>query len=564
MTLFYARLAGRIRTGGTRVRICPSRSPRTESWTHSPPSSRPGSTAGPAAAARRSRATHGPTRTRPRPRPRASGRACAAGPTANPNRAGSTRPSSCAAPCATSSTARSTARTEDELAGAARRERAPLAPPVRDARRRDPEPRSRARRRAHFARRLLDDTDLSIADVGYAAGIQQRAPDEPGDEGSVPLHAAGAAGPAPRARSLRRRRRPRAPRPVPRRRSPGTRCSRSSRRARSPASKPSTSTRASTAARSSSSGEPGVIEVWNEPARDALRLRVHLPDFDGLVHLVGGVRRLFDLDADPAVIDAALARDRLLRPLVRARRGLRVPGAIDPFEVGVRAVLGQQVSVAGATRLAGRRRRGARPRRCPASSALGLTHLFPDAATTSTATDLAEIGLPQGAGPRRQRRSRPRSRRATSTLDAGRGLDDTVARAPGAARLRRLDRAVRRDARAAASATRSRPPTSVCAGSSATTRPSGPRRGGRGGRTAPFTCGSRKPRGDENRRCVFPGQTGYSSLRSGRGSGTIRDRLWPGSVRRPLPSAVPKPRGTTSPVAGVCQGARPASPSGRY
>ena len=101
-------------------------------------------------------------------------------------------------------------------------------------------------------------------------------------------------------------------------------------------------------------GEPGVVEVWDEPERDALRVRVHLPAVDGLVHLITNLRRLFDLDADPTVIDAALARDKTLRPLVRARRGIRVPGSIDPFEVSVRAVLGQQVSVRGATTLAGR------------------------------------------------------------------------------------------------------------------------------------------------------------------------------------------------------------------
>jgi AraC family transcriptional regulator of adaptative response / DNA-3-methyladenine glycosylase II len=138
-------------------------------------------------------------------------------------------------------------------------------------------------------------------------------------------------------------------------------------------------------------GAPGVIEVWDEPEREALRLRVHLPEFDGLVHLLASVRRLFDLDAEPTVIDAALARDRTLRPLVRARRGIRVPGAIDPFEVSVRAVLGQQVSVRGATRLAGRLvERYGTP--VPGIGALGLTHLFPDAATLAEA-DLTEVGL---------------------------------------------------------------------------------------------------------------------------------------------------------------------------
>jgi AraC family transcriptional regulator, regulatory protein of adaptative response / DNA-3-methyladenine glycosylase II len=138
-------------------------------------------------------------------------------------------------------------------------------------------------------------------------------------------------------------------------------------------------------------GAPGVIEVWDEPERSALRLRVHLPAFDGLVHLLASIRRLFDLDADPTVIDTALARDRTLRPLVRARRGVRVPGAIDPFEVSVRAVLGQQVSVGAATTLAGRLvERHGRP--VPGVGSLGLTHLFPDAATLARA-DLTDVGL---------------------------------------------------------------------------------------------------------------------------------------------------------------------------
>jgi AraC family transcriptional regulator of adaptative response / DNA-3-methyladenine glycosylase II len=137
---------------------------------------------------------------------------------------------------------------------------------------------------------------------------------------------------------------------------------------------------------------PGVIEVWDDPDDAALRLRAHLPDYGGLVHLVGGVRRLFDLDADPVVIDTALARDRRLRPLVRARRGLRVPGALDPFELGVRAILGQQVSVAGATTLAGRLV-DAHGRRVPGVAALGLTHLFPTPSRLARA-DLSAVGLP--------------------------------------------------------------------------------------------------------------------------------------------------------------------------
>lgn len=66
------------------------------------------------------------------------------------------------------------------------------------------------------------------------------------------------------------------------------------------------------------------------------------------------VRRLFDLDADPVAIDAALSRHRGLDALVRAVPGRRAPASVDPFETAVRAVVGQQVSVAGARTVAGR------------------------------------------------------------------------------------------------------------------------------------------------------------------------------------------------------------------
>jgi len=170
-------------------------------------------------------------------------------------------------------------------------------------------------------------------------------------------------------------------------------------------------------------GAPGVIEVWDVPREQALRLRVHLPAIDGLVHLVTGVRRLFDLDADPRVIDRRLSRDERLRPLVRAHRGLRVPGALDPFELGVRAILGQQVSVGRATALAGalvaqlgKPVRGIAP--------LGLTHQFPSPRTVARA-DLTSLGLPAA------RRDAVRGfasamARGDLVLDRGAGLEETV------------------------------------------------------------------------------------------------------------------------------------------
>src|SRR5436189_514635 len=65
-------------------------------------------------------------------------------------------------------------------------------------------------------------------------------------------------------------------------------------------------------------------------------------------------RRLFDVDADPRLIRAAFAKDKLLAPRLRKRPGVRVPGAWDPFELAVRAIVGQQVSVAGARTILGR------------------------------------------------------------------------------------------------------------------------------------------------------------------------------------------------------------------
>ncbi len=86
----------------------------------------------------------------------------------------------------------------------------------------------------------------------------------------------------------------------------------------------------------------------------ALDLRVSDSLAPALMPLLAAVRRLLDLDAEPAAIAAALSRDERLAPSVRARPGLRVPGAVDGFELAVRAVLGQQVSVRAATTLAGR------------------------------------------------------------------------------------------------------------------------------------------------------------------------------------------------------------------
>jgi AraC family transcriptional regulator of adaptative response / DNA-3-methyladenine glycosylase II len=91
-------------------------------------------------------------------------------------------------------------------------------------------------------------------------------------------------------------------------------------------------------------GLTGALEVWRDG--DQLIARFHLPRWEGLIHHVARVRRLFDLDHDPTAASAALGDDPVLAPWPT---GLRVPGCWDPFEAGVRAIVGQQVSVVSAT-----------------------------------------------------------------------------------------------------------------------------------------------------------------------------------------------------------------------
>ncbi len=137
---------------------------------------------------------------------------------------------------------------------------------------------------------------------------------------------------------------------------------------------------------------PGWMRVSAWPGRaNALRLELHGAPPSDLPATVARVRRLFDLDADPHAVGSALAADPRLRPLLRRHPGLRVPGAWDGFELALRAVLGQQVSVAAARTLALRlaQRHGA-PLAAPLAA--GLTHHFPHAAALADA-DLGAIGL---------------------------------------------------------------------------------------------------------------------------------------------------------------------------
>jgi AraC family transcriptional regulator of adaptative response / DNA-3-methyladenine glycosylase II len=134
----------------------------------------------------------------------------------------------------------------------------------------------------------------------------------------------------------------------------------------------------------------GVMELEATDDGDTILLRLYLDDLDSLGELVASARSLFDLDADPAVITEVLAADPSLKPMVLRHPGLRVPGAVDGFEMAVRAVLGQQVSVRQATTLAGRLvERFGKP--MPHLNH-GLTHAFPTPDRIASA-DLSGMGL---------------------------------------------------------------------------------------------------------------------------------------------------------------------------
>lgn len=140
------------------------------------------------------------------------------------------------------------------------------------------------------------------------------------------------------------------------------------------------------------------ISVRPIDGEHALELRLGGVPPATVMPVVTGARRMFDLSADPSAIAAALARDALLGPLLRARPGLRIAGAWDPFECAVRAILGQQVTVAAGRTLAIRLvSRLGRP--VPArSDDEGLTHLFPSAQAIADG-DLDHLGImPARAG----------------------------------------------------------------------------------------------------------------------------------------------------------------------
>ncbi|HRW38560.1 MAG TPA: Ada metal-binding domain-containing protein [Aquihabitans sp.] len=262
-------------------------------------------------------------------------------------------------------------------------------------------------RRAHTARLLIETTSLPFTDVAFAAGFssirqfndtirevfganpstlrRDRASTSRGRGGPSPAAAAPTPSPAPAPLALRLA-------------------------ARTPfAGVPLLSFLGERAVRGVESFDLDgtyrrVLDLPRGPALVALRARsdhvaaeLHLTDLRDLGPAVARCRRVLDLDADPVAIDEALALDPALAPLVASVPGRRSPGATDGLELLVRAIVGQQVSVAGARTVAGHlaHQLGAP---LPPPLTLGapglLSHAFPTADAIAGA-DLASLPMPR-------------------------------------------------------------------------------------------------------------------------------------------------------------------------
>jgi AraC family transcriptional regulator of adaptative response / DNA-3-methyladenine glycosylase II len=131
----------------------------------------------------------------------------------------------------------------------------------------------------------------------------------------------------------------------------------------------------------------GFLEVRNEPEKRMLSVRLSDTLVPVCVVVLERMKRVFDLEVDPAAVNAALG------PLAKNHPGLRVPGSFDGFEMAVRAILGQQISVLGARTLAGRIvTRFGTPISVPVPA---LGYLFPKASRMARATvdEIALLGI---------------------------------------------------------------------------------------------------------------------------------------------------------------------------
>ena len=241
--------------------------------------------------------------------------------------------------------------------------------------------------RAHFARRLLDDTDLSVTEIAFAAGFGSLR------QFNRVCHEVFQASP----RMLRARRRAgdrlvadgglRLRLPFNGRLDWDAMVAYFAARAIPGVEHVSGETYRRTVV---IDGDPGVVELF-PGGDDHLVLRAHLPHWEELIHIAGRARRIAGLDFDLDEPARQLVGDATIGPLLAARPGLRPPGTWDPFETGVRAIVGQQVSIGAANMIAGRVvERHGEP--VPGLESFGLTHTFPSAATLAV-SDLTGVGL---------------------------------------------------------------------------------------------------------------------------------------------------------------------------
>jgi AraC family transcriptional regulator of adaptative response / DNA-3-methyladenine glycosylase II len=136
----------------------------------------------------------------------------------------------------------------------------------------------------------------------------------------------------------------------------------------------------------------GYFEASLDPSTDSVDVRVQFPNPRSLYFIIERVRAMFDLNADCLAISRSLNADPELSRRLRSMPGLRVPGCWDGFELAVRAILGQQITVKGATNLAGRLVQAyGDPWQ---TSGGGITHLFPTPERLAKA-DVASVGMPR-------------------------------------------------------------------------------------------------------------------------------------------------------------------------
>ena len=196
-------------------------------------------------------------------------------------------------------------------------------------------------------------------------------------------------------------------------------------------------------------GAFGSIEV--APGKNHLDATIRFPKVKALLSIVARLRRLFDLDADVDTIGAHLSGDAALAPLIARRPGLRTPGAWDGFELAVRAILGQQITVIGARKLAVKlvaRAGDATSRRCQRRRA-AQSQSFPSARASMAQTDLSTLRHAEGAHRGADRRWREAAKDDPKLLEPVGTFDETHRAAAGAAGLRSVDGAVLGVARAA-------------------------------------------------------------------------------------------------------------------